>query len=280
MTVPFLEALGGDNDLVMVELRPPRAGLDGAASMDAWIDSHHAVGRLHRAGRFVLLTDDAVGQLEEENLSHLEGNLAGASGATGVIPFLTCKHPLEYCLVYAERAWARGLRAITVVGGDRAGAPRCLPHAFQLRNRIRQRVRDLSLGGWVNPHRDPVEQARFLADAEAETDFYLSQDVSDDSAGRVERFLEALATCDVRMPGVFGVFYYRSPDPGTLKQLGRYFPVPADSVRRAFRAGASPEELCARSLRALRDAGARHLYVSNLPVRSAASTLERVLRLL
>ena len=275
----LVQALEAEEPLVMVELRPPAAGLDAAASMDAWIDSHHGVGRLRRSGRFVLLTDNAVGRSEEENLAHLEGNLPGESDSLGVIPFLTCKHSLEYCLWYADRAWSSGFRAITVVGGDQGGAPRCLPHAYQLRERIRSRVPDLSLGGWVNPHRDPVEQVGFLAGAGDCTDFYLSQMVSEHSAPQVANFLNELEVRAVGLPGVFGIFYYRSAHPDTLRRLGKFFPVPSRAVAEAFDRGVPPEELCARSLRALREVGVRHVYLSNLHVRTAASTVEAVLRL-
>ena len=50
-------------------------------------------------------------------------------------------------------------------------------------------------------------------------------------------------------------------------------------TRRALEAGASAEEVCARSIRALRRAGARHLYVSNLPVGRARQTLSRIMAL-
>jgi hypothetical protein len=86
--------------------------------MDAWIDLNHALRRFTASGRFVLLTDDAVGQAEEENLGHLAANLSGASEPGRLLPFLTCKHRLDYCLLYAERAAALGLEALVVLGGD------------------------------------------------------------------------------------------------------------------------------------------------------------------
>ena len=109
----FLEQLQSAQDVFTVELRPPMANLLGPDSMDAWIDTHHAVRRLVRKGRFPFLTDNAVGAAEEENLSHLGANLAEEVRPTSIIPFLTCKHSLDYCLRYAERAWAQGFRAHT-----------------------------------------------------------------------------------------------------------------------------------------------------------------------
>ncbi len=78
-------------------------------------------------------------------------------------------------------------------------------------------------------------------------------------------------------PGVFGVFYYRSANPRTLQTLRGFLPVPAEGLTREFGAGATPEEVCARTLRALVDAGARHFYISNLPIGRAQSVLESIL---
>jgi hypothetical protein len=264
--------------LVTVELRPPLAGLTAADSMDAWIDMHHAVRRLAGDGRVVFVTDNAVGTEEEENLAHLVANLGGAPATGRLVPFLTLKHTLEYCLVYAERAAASGFEALTVLGGDhRVGLPRCLPHAHLLRARIRERVPQLALGGWANPHRHPGEQAGFLAHPGAHVDFFLTQVVSHHSAAHVEAFVRALREQEVRAPGVFGVFYYRSANPGTLQRLSEFFPVPAEGLAREFAAGVEADEICARSIRALRDAGATRVYVSNLGVRRPEARLKRIL---
>ena len=81
------------------------------------------------------------------------------------------------------------------------------------------------------------------------------------------------------MPGVFGVFYYRSAREKTLATLSRFMPVPVDELRQEFNEGASAEEVCARTLRMLKAAGAARFYVSNLPLASARPTLERILDL-
>jgi hypothetical protein len=246
--------------------------------MDAWIDMHHAVRRLSAEGRFVFVTDNAVGTEEEENLAHLVANLGDGGHAGTVVPFLTLKHTLEYCLVYAERAAAAGFPALAVLGGDhRVGLPRCLPHAHMLRARIRERVPGLALGGWANPHRHADEQAGFLAAPDAHADFFLTQVVSHHSAGRVEAFVRALEERGVLAPGVFGVFYYRSANPSTLTHLSEFFPVPAEGLTHEFGAGADAEEVCARSIRALRDAGATRVYVSNLGLRRPEARLKRIL---
>src|SRR6187399_1259763 len=64
MSGPLVAALEREPSLVSVELRPPRAELDAAAGMEAWIDTHHAVRSLVKDDKFVFLTDSAVGARE------------------------------------------------------------------------------------------------------------------------------------------------------------------------------------------------------------------------
>jgi hypothetical protein len=257
--------LAEDRPLVAVELRPPRSGMSYDASVDAWIDMYHSIRRLARQDTLIFLTDNAVGLAEEENLAHLTANLAGELAPARIIPFLTAKHSLEYIQLYAARASSHGFEALTVVGGDQsAGPPRCLPHAYQLRRWIRERVPSMDLGGWVNPLKDPVRQVDFLLDREFAADFYLTQIVSHHSIGQVERFLAEARRRGVRYPGVFGVFLYRSANPRTLRQLASFLPVPAEEITGEFAAGHSPEEICARSIRALREIGVDKVYISNL----------------
>ena len=102
--------------------------------MDAWIDTYHSVRSLTRGGTFVFLTDSAVGLKEEDNLRHLVINLGTDVPRSCVVPFLTCKHPLDYCLSYADRAHHHGFDSLVVLGGDQSlGPPRCVEHAWQLR---------------------------------------------------------------------------------------------------------------------------------------------------
>jgi hypothetical protein len=254
-----------DRPLVAVELRPPRSGKSYTASVDAWIDMYHSIRRLARQDTLIFLTDNAIGQAEEENLVHLTSNLAGELAPARMVPFLTAKHSLDYVRLYAARAASHGFEALTVVGGDQsAGPPRCLPHAYQLRRWIRERVPSIDLGGWVNPLRDPAQQVDFLLDPEFAAEFYLTQIVSHHSIDRVESFLSEARRRGVPHPGVFGVFLYRSPNPRTLQQLASFLPVPAEGITRDFEEGLSPEEICARSIRALREVGVDKVYVSNL----------------
>src|SRR6476659_11424224 len=98
----LVERLKSGVPVIAAELRPPRAELATAASMDAWIDTYHSVRGLTKAGTFVFLTDSAVGSREEDNLRHLVINLGADVARSSVVPFLTCKHSIEYCLAYAD----------------------------------------------------------------------------------------------------------------------------------------------------------------------------------
>lgn len=275
----LLRALtAGDAPVIAVELRPPPAGLAPGESMEAWIDLHHVLRRFTGEGRFVFVTDNAVGKAEEENLAHLLGNLPEEAPRDHVVPILTSKHTLAYCLLYAQRAAAAGMDALTVVGGDTAvGPPRCLPHAYQLRARIRERVPSLTLGGWANPHRPAAEQADFLTAEDFNASFYLTQVVSHHSSAGLEALNVELERRGARVPGLAGVFLYRSANPRTLERLGAYFPVPVPELTAEFESGATPEEICARSLRAALDAGAAGVYLSNLGFREAGRRLRKVL---
>ncbi|MEO6213385.1 MAG: hypothetical protein ABIP65_07135 [Vicinamibacterales bacterium] len=274
----LLESLRSQPSVVAAELRPPRAELETAASMDAWIDTYHAVRSLTRGGTFVFLTDSAVGLKEEDNLRHLVTNVGPGVAQSGVVPFLTSKHPLDYCLAYADRAHHHGFDALVVLGGDRSvGPPRCVEHAWQLRDEIRRRVPDLSLGGWANPHGHAATQVGHLLDEHANAEFYLTQVVSHHSRPAVERFLAEGERRRLSLPGMFGVFFYRSANPKTLAALSSFLPVPGAELTQEFASGATPVDVCATSLRTLADAGVRHFYISNLPLGRAASTLRQVL---
>jgi hypothetical protein len=246
--------------------------------MSAWIDLHHTLRRLTRDDLFVFLTDNAVGAAEEENLAHVGGNVGEDVDRRRIVPILTAKHALGYCLMFASRAASQGYDALTVLGGDRSvGPPRCVPHARDLREMVRERAPELTLGGWVNPLKDPVEQIGYLTADDAYADFALAQVVSHHAAPRVAGFLEELDRSGRDIPVVFGVFYYRSANPETLRTLGEFFPVPAEAITREFEAGVDAEEICARTIRELRGLGATKVYVSNLGSRDAGRRLRRIL---
>ena len=274
----FLTALRSGQPVYSAELRPPRAELEAADGMNAWIDTYHAIRRLTKEGTYVFLTDSAVGAAEEDNLRHLTTNLGRDVPRTRIVPFMTAKHTLEYCLSYAERARQSGFPALVVLGGDKSvGTPRCVEHAWQLRQIIREQNPTLTLGGWANPHDDASRQVDFLMAPHFTAEFFLTQVVSHHDGPAVARFLETGRARGLELPGVFGVFYYRSASPKTLQVLKSFLPVPVDALTQEFDDGASAEEICARTLRCLTDLGARHFYISNLPIGRAAAVMASIL---
>jgi hypothetical protein len=280
-TTSVLQRLRETRPLAAVELRPPRTGLSSADTMELWIDMYHSIQRLTRHETIIFLTDNAVGLSEEENLAHLTANLAGDVDPSRIVPFLTSKHSIEYCLMYASRAASHGFEALTVLGGDHTvGPPRCVPHARELRSLIRRRVPKLDLGGWANPHRPAAEQVDYLLDDRFEAEFYLTQVVSHHSIRAVEQFLKEARRRGVQQPGVFGVFLYRSANPVTLARLADFFPVPVAELTREFEAGLRPEEICAKTVRALREVGADKVYLSNLGFEQVDTRYRRIMKLL
>lgn len=277
----FMEVLYDERPVISVELRPPPADLPADQSVDAWIRLEHGVLRLLEDERFILFTDDAVGDREEESLRVLTTSLGADADLTRVIPFLTCKHSLEYCGLFARRAQAHGLGGVTVTGGDvQVGPPRCLPRSRDLRAHLRPRVPELPMGAWVNPFREASEQVGLLLDEGHDADYFLTQVISHHDMGPVDRFLDEAQRRGLAAPGLFGVFFYRSANPRTLARLANFLPVPAEGLIREFEAGVSAEEVCARTVRALAERGINKVYVSNLAAEDAASRLRAVEALL
>ena len=275
----ILSALTTSPHVIAVELRPPRAELEAAAGIDAWIDTYHAIRGLVRQDVRVMVTDSAVGAQEENNLRHLVTNLGADVPRTSVVPFLTTKHSIDFCLGYADQVVEHGFPALVVLGGDKhVGRARAVEHAWQLRRLVRDRHPALPLGGWANPAGDPARQVAFVGDGEFTADFYLTQVVSHHRAGQVEAFLREADRQGVAAPGMFGVFYYRSAKASTLKTLSQFLPVPVDELSAEFAGGATPVDVCAQSIRVLMSLGVRHFYVSNLPLVRTAAVLQQILR--
>ena len=269
----MLARLRAPEPTITVELRPPRSGLSYAAGMDAWIDMYHTLERLARDDRYIFLTDNAVDAAEEESLGHVAANLARGVPASRIIPFLTAKHSLDYCMMFARRAVSSGCEALAVVGGDTTGPPpRCVEHGYQLRDLIRCEFPSLTLGGWANPHADPAAQVDYIARGDFEADFFLTQIVSHHSLPVVERFLEELDRRGVRIPAIFGVFFYRSANPRTLRRLSRFLPIPAGADHpRVRRGGERRGDLRAQHPGAAGSRRAQHLPgESGLPARGRA----------
>ena len=262
--------------LLHVEMCPPRVDLPLEQSVDAWIDSNRLMRRITSLGRFVFMTDGAIGRREEPNLRHVTINLGPEADRSRIVPILTTKHSLEYCLEFAQRSYTLGFTSLVVLGGDKSDeTPRCVEHAYELRRLIRKAVPGLTLGGWASPH-GGRRQVEYMLHPEYSADFYLAQIVSHYQTQAIDVFVNETERLGLKIPGIFGVFYYRTANPKTFAMLSRFLPVPVESLKRDFAANVQPHEICARSVHALLQRGIRNVYVSNLPMPTAAETFSRV----
>jgi 5,10-methylenetetrahydrofolate reductase len=270
----LLKALKSEHRfLINVEMSPPRMDLPMEESVEAWIDSNHLMRKITALQRFVFMTDGAIGRREEANLRHVTINLGVGADRSRIIPILTTKHSLEYCLEFAERSYALGFTALVVLGGDKSdGVPRCVEHAYDLRRLIRQKVPGLTLGGWASPH-GGKRQIEYILDPHYSADFFMAQIVSHYQTAALDEFIECSEKMGVKIPAIYGVFYYRSASPKTCGILSQFFPVPFEDLKRDFDANISAEEICARSIHALLQRGVKHVYISNLPMASAVKKL-------
>ena len=273
----LLKALTGSGKFLLnVEMCPPQMDLPLAQSVDAWIDSSRLMRKITSMGRFVFLTDGAIGRREEPNLRHVTINLGGEADRSRIVPILTTKHSLEYCLEFAQRSYTLGFTSLVVLGGDKSDdTPRCVEHAYELRRLIRQRVPGITLGGWASPH-GGRRQVEFMLHPEYSADFYLAQIVSHYQTGAIDEFVNETVRLGVKIPGIFGVFYYRSANPKTFAMLSKFIPVPVEELIRDFLAKVHPEEICARSVHALLQRGVKNVYLSNLPMATATQTFSRI----
>src|SRR5215475_15582505 len=124
----LLKALHTSNRFLLnVEMCPPRMDLPLQQSVDAWNDSNRLMRRITSLGRFVFMTDGAIGRREEPNLRHVTINLGAEADRARIVPILTTKHSLEYCLEFAQRSYMMGFTSLVVLGGDKSDeTPRCV----------------------------------------------------------------------------------------------------------------------------------------------------------
>ena len=185
-----LNDLRARESAIPVELRPPRAELASNAGIDAWIDLYHSIRSLTRLDVRVMLTDSAVGAQEENNLRHLVANLGEAVARTRVVPFLTSKHSMEFCLAYADQTVEHGFPSLVVLGGDKhlgppAGGRACVAAAAK---RSARGTRGWSWGR-ANPVAGPEQQMQLPARGDVNADFYLTQIVSHHQPDEVAAFM-------------------------------------------------------------------------------------------
>lgn len=272
----LLASLSSNRFRLHVEMCPPRIDLPLDQSLDAWIDSNRLMRKITSLGRLVFMTDGAIGRREEPNLRHVTINLGADSDRSRIVPILTTKHSLDYCLGFAERCYTLGFTSLVVLGGDKSDkVPRCVEHAYELRRMIRQRVQGMTLGGWANPH-GGKRQVELMLDPEYSADFYLAQIVSHYQARALQEFVNETVRLGVKIPGIFGVFYYRSANTRTFELLSNFLPVPIEDLQRDFAAKIHPEEICARSVVAVLQSGIKNVYISNLPMPTATQTFTRI----
>ena len=134
-----------------------------------------------------------------------------------VVPFLTTKHTLGTAWRMRTAPPSRDSRRSWYSAATRMSArPGALRMHGSCGRRCARARPELALGGWANPHADAARQVDFLLDENANADFYLTQIVSHHDAEAVERFVREAEHRQLTLPGVFGVFYYRSANPKTL----------------------------------------------------------------
>ena len=104
----------------------------------------------------------------------------------------------------------------------------------------------------------------------------MAQIVSHYQTRTINEFLNECERLGVKIPGIFGVFYYRSANLRTLETLSKFFPVPIEELKRDFQADYLPDEICALSIQALLQRGVKNVYVSNLPLASATTILSQI----
>ena len=236
--------------------------------MDAWIDTYHAVRGLTRNGTFVFLTDSAVGLKEEDNLRHLVTNLGTDVPAIARRAVPHVQAPSDYCLAYADRARQHGFESLVVLGGDKhVGPPRCVEHAWQLREIIREREAGAGARRLGQPARPCRDAGAASARRPRHRGVLPDADRVASQPRAVERFLAEAERRGLALPGMFGVFYYRSREPDDAADAAAVPACAGRGAQRGVRGRRDARCVCARSIRELTAAGVRHFYVSNLPGR-------------
>ena len=130
------------------------------------------------------------------------------------------------------------------------------------------------MAGYVSSN--AAEQVGYLREEGTTAEFFLTQIVSHHDLAPVEEFAEEMGRSGLAIPGLFGVFYYRSANPRPLRALRSFLRVPAEQITRDFEQGVSADEQCARTIRALRGLGANRVYISNLNPEDADERLTAI----
>ena len=116
--------------MIAAELRPPRAELATAASMDAWIDTYHAVRGLTQ-GRHVRLPDRQRRRHEgrrQPAASRHQSRQRRPALARRPVPDLQA-HDRNTACAYADRARHNGFESLVILGGDKHVGPAAVRRA-------------------------------------------------------------------------------------------------------------------------------------------------------
>src|SRR5258708_2983067 len=117
----LLSALNSEKRyLINVDMCPPRMDLPMEQGVDAWIDSNRLMRKIAALRRFIFMTDGAIGRREEPNLRHVTINVGAEVDRSHIVPILTTKHSLDYCLEFAERSYGLGFTSMVILGGDKS----------------------------------------------------------------------------------------------------------------------------------------------------------------
>ena len=250
--------------------------------MDAWIDTYHAVRRLTRQ-RHVRVSDRQRRRLAGRGQppAPRHESRRPMSSRERIVPFLTSKHTLE--LLPARTRNVRGStgfrRSSCSAATRRVGPPRCVEHAWELREAIRERQPDLRLGGWANPHADAGAQVDFLLDEHAHRGVLPDADrVAPRSRRRSRRFVGEASDAACRAARAVRRLLLPQREPADARGTPR---VPAGAGRRAARGVRAPARRRTKSARAqcarCCDLGVRRFYISNLPLDTPQRTLGQIL---
>ena len=199
----LVEQLKSGTPVIAAELRPPRAELETAASMDAWIDTYHAVRGLTRGGH-VRLPDRQrrrpEGRRQPPPPRH-QSRHRRAALARRPVPDLQA-----HVGVLPRLRRSRAAPRLRVAGGPRRRQARraaALRRARLAAARDDPRARAGAGARADGPIRtaNAAAQVQHLLDDRVTAEFYLTQIVSHHSRPAVERFLaEARAPRAWRCP--------------------------------------------------------------------------------
>ena len=208
----LLAALRSGASVFAAELRPPRAELAHAEGMDAWIDTYHAVRRLTRQGTFVFLTDSAVGARggrqpaapgHESRAATCRASGSCRSSPRSIRSSTACRTPSARTRAAFRRSWcsaATSRSARRDRSSTRGSCARCCASATARSRSAAGRIR-MAI---------PSGRSTFSPTPDFHAEFYLTQIVSHHTSRRSRGSCETADGAASTLPGLFGVFYYRS----------------------------------------------------------------------